>query len=82
METVDERNKYLQIKIDNSTTVESAGASQFIQWCLNKVNGLNFFNSDVAEITGLATGLPMKTMAIESKLELVKKLEKLGVELF
>ena len=80
--TTEERQKYLDLKLDANTTVGSAPASQFIQWCLNKVNGLNFFNADVAEITGLATGLPAKNMADDSKIALCQKLEKLGIKLF
>lgn len=79
--TQEERDAYLNIKLDATTTVRDALATQFIAWCLGKVNNLSAFNSSVNEITSLSLSYPGRTMDEDRKIDLLQKLEKLGVSI-
>jgi hypothetical protein len=79
--TTDERELLLNIKIDATTTIRDAMATQFMRWCLNKVNGLQMFDKTVGEITSLATTYPGRYMDDGKKLELIVKLQALGINL-
>ena len=79
--TNEEKEKYLNIKIDSTTTVREAGAVSFVTWMLKKVDGASTFDKSVAEIRNLSFGYPGRTMSDETKIEWLQKLESIGIPL-
>lgn len=79
--TVEQRNALLDIKIDATITVREALATQLIGWALNKINNLNTYDAEVQSITNLAVMHPGRIMSDDTKIEILQKLQRLGVEL-
>jgi hypothetical protein len=77
----EEKNRYMNVKIDATTTVRDAGGVQFVSYLLNKVNGMNGMDPRVLEITALAGGYPGRNLTDENKINWLQKLEALGIEL-
>ena len=77
--TQQDRDNYLNIMIDASTSVRDALATSFIAWCLKKVNNLPAFDPNVNEITSMSLTYPGRLMDDDKKIEILQKLEKLGV---
>ena len=78
--TEQEFERYLSVKIDETITVREADASSFVKWLLKLTNGLNAYNSTIAEISMLASsGFPGKRWSDEEKVRWMIKLEKIGI---
>ena len=74
--------KYSNIKIDGAMTVGSCDAPSFVRYLLKLSNGMKTFSPVVAEIGMLASGYPGKNMDVEQKITYLRKLEQAGVNLF
>jgi hypothetical protein len=77
----EDTERYLNSKIDATTTVREAGGTQFIAYLLRKVSGWKTFDPTVVEINQLAMSYPGRVLTDEFKCKWMEKLEKLGVVL-
>jgi hypothetical protein len=77
----EERDRYLNAKIDATVTVREAGGVQFVGFLLSKVNGMNGMDPRVVEINALSQGYPGRNLTDDNKIEWLKRLEALGVVL-
>lgn len=77
----EETERYMNIKIDATTTVRDAGGVQFITYLLGKVNGMSAMDSRVVEINALAGGYPGTHLTDENKIQWLQKLEAIGIKL-
>lgn len=76
----EEIERLLNVKIDATYTVRSALAKQFISWATKQVNNFEMFDPTVQEITALVRyGFPGQTMTDEQKIDIMLKLQKLGI---
>lgn len=77
--TKEKLESMMNLKIDATITIRESLATQFIGWALNRINGLEAFNSDVQAVSALSQMMPGRTMSEEQKLDILIKLEKLNV---
>lgn len=81
--TTEDREKYLEVKLDSTLSIKDAGTASFIQWCLKKTNGLPAYSPAVAEVNSLSMGgLGSRKMDDDQKIVIMQKLEKAGVKIF
>lgn len=63
-------------------TLREMGTMVFLQWLAKKLNNLRAYSADVVELTTLISSPPMSRMFPEDeKIRIIKKLQKLGVEI-
>jgi hypothetical protein len=63
-------------------TVKDATAFTFLQWVANKLNGVKAFSADATELVLQVQNPPMsRFMADENKIIMVRRLERIGVQL-
>ena len=77
--TQDEVNVFLEIKIDDNTTVRTALAKPFLIWVLKKIDNLPMFTPEVAELTAMSNSFPGQTMSDSNKIEILVKLKRLNL---
>lgn len=54
----------------------------FLQWMANKLTGIKAFSSDAVELTSLIRVPPMSQhMSPEKKIEIIRKMIKLGIKI-
>jgi hypothetical protein len=76
METVEERNNLLDMKVGDMTFREMTRIT-FNQYVLKKVDGLKTFNYKVQELVMSCNPSPARFMDDEEKLQKLKKLKEL-----
>lgn len=77
--TKEEIDNLMDTKIDETRTVRDALTTQFIGWALKKTDGLPAFDPAVREISMMSTTYMGRSMSPDKKLEVLLKLQKLGV---
>lgn len=62
--------------------VSEMTAFAFLQWMANKVTNIKAFSADAVELTSLIQSPPMsRTMPNEKKIEILRKLERLNIQI-
>ena len=75
----EERDRYLNTKIDATMLVKDAPGVNFVSYLLKKVNGMNAMDPRVAEINALSQAYPGRNLSDDNKIEWLQKLEALGI---
>lgn len=61
--------------------LEEMSSITFLGWVAKKINGLEQNSPVLSELSMLVQNPPLGKMSVENKLEVVRKLEKLGIEI-
>ena len=69
-----------KIKIGD-IAIEEMTSITFLGWVSKKINGLQRYTPAMNELSLMISRPPLGKMSIENKIEVIRKLEKLGIEI-
>ena len=73
--------EFLSLQIGGQKVSEMSSLS-FLQWVGEKINGIRAFSADAVELTSLIQYPPMsRNMTKEKKIEILRKLERLKIQI-
>jgi hypothetical protein len=68
-----------KIMIDQAVNAKQAGGVQFVSWALNMITKSGISNPTTNELNYLAISYPGRIMTDDQKIEIIKKMQKAGI---